>query len=88
MKRGEFDYFVSNTKLLAIKWKYKRCVNLLSNYNKPDQVTSVKRKNKDGTSADVACPLLLVHYNKHMNSVDKFDQNKSTYEINRKSHKW
>lgn len=88
MKQGEFDYSVSNKGLLAIKWKDKRCVNLLSNYHRPDDTSSVKRKNKDGHVDDVPCPKLLIDYNKYMNGVDKFDQNKGTYEINRKSRKW
>lgn len=88
MKRGQFDFSVSDKGLLAVKWKDKRSVHLLSNYHKPNDVSYVKRKNRDGSSEDIPCPQVLIDYNRYMNSVDKFDQNKSTYEIDRKSHKW
>lgn len=88
MKRGEFDFYTSNNGMLALKWKDKRAVSLLSNYHDSHETSTVKRKNKDGTVEDVLCPQLLIDYNKFMNGVDKFDQIKSTYEVDRKSHKW
>ncbi|KAL4147919.1 hypothetical protein QTP88_002246 [Uroleucon formosanum] len=36
----------------------------------------------------VRCPIVLQDYNSNMNCVDKFDQNKKTYQIDRKSQKW
>lgn len=88
MKRGEYEHFVSNTGLLAVKWMDKRSVHLLSNFHRSDTVSTVKRKNKDGTVEEIPCPEILIDYNRFMNAVDKFDQLKSVYEINRKSHKW
>lgn len=88
MKRGEFDSYTSNNGLLALKWKDKRAVCLLSNYHDSRDKSTVKRKNRDGTVEDVPCPQLLIEYNKYMNGVDKFDQLKSTYGVDRKSHKW
>jgi len=36
----------------------------------------------------VPCPKVLSEYNKHMNCVDKFDQNKKSCQIDRNAHKW
>lgn len=88
LKRGDFDFSVSNNGLLAVKWMDKKAVNLLSNYHNPADVCTVNRRNPAGVVTQIPCPQLLTDYNKHMNGVDKFDQNKHTYEINRKSHKW
>ncbi|KAJ8940218.1 hypothetical protein NQ314_010780 [Rhamnusium bicolor] len=59
LKRGEYEWFTSNTGLVAVKWCDKRSVHLLSNYHNPALTTEVKRKQKDGTSMQVPCPLLL-----------------------------
>lgn len=88
LQRGDFDFSVSNGGLTAIKWKDKRSVYLLSNYHDPKVTSQVKRKKRDGTSESVPCPQVLIDYNKHMNAVDKFDQNKGSYEVDRKSRKW
>lgn len=88
LKRGEFDWYTSNTGLAAVKWRDRRSVHLLSNYHDPSSSTEVKRKEKDGTHIQVPCPIMLRDYNKNMNFVDKFDQLRSCYGIDRKSHKW
>lgn len=88
LKRGEYDWYVSNSGLAAVKWRDKRSVHLLSNYHDPSSSTEVKRKEKDGTHVQVPCPVMLTDYNKNMNFVDKFDQMRSCYGIDRKSHKW
>jgi hypothetical protein len=33
----------------------------------------------------MSCPIVLSEYNKHMNCVDKFDQNKKSCQIDRKA---
>lgn len=88
LKQGDFDYYTSDSGIYVVKCKDKRCVHLISNYHNPNSVTSVKRKDKTGKKEDVPCPTILVDYNAHMNSVDKLDQMKSTYELDRKSRKW
>lgn len=87
LKRGESDWATSDTGLSVVKWKDKRSVHVLSNFHDPTQVVDVKRKEKDGSISMVPCPKMVVDYNMDMNCVDKFDQMKSTYEIDRKSHK-
>jgi hypothetical protein len=71
-----------------VKWKNKRSVHLLSNFHDPKEVETAERKNKDGSTSYVPCPIALKEYNKNMNCVDKFDQNKKTCQIDRKSKKW
>nr|CAH7727890.1 unnamed protein product [Callosobruchus chinensis] len=88
MVQGQFDFRVSNDGITYIKWKDKRVVHLLSNYSNPKSNTTVNRKQKDGTTIPIPCPLALVDYNKNMNFVDRFDQMKSCYELDRKSKKW
>ncbi|KAJ8910639.1 hypothetical protein NQ315_012507 [Exocentrus adspersus] len=88
LKQGEYDYNVSNDGISMVKWKDKRTVHLLSNFHDPQSIGEVKRKDKDGSSKQIPCPSVLIDYNKNMNCVDRFDQLKSTYEIDRKSKKW
>ncbi|KAB0804596.1 hypothetical protein PPYR_01566 [Photinus pyralis] len=88
LKRGDYDYFVNNKGIATTKWKDKRAVFLISNFHNPQDTTTVKRKARNGSIEDVPCPIMLTDYNAHMNAVDKFDQKKSSYEIDRKSRKW
>lgn len=87
-KKGDIDSYGSNTGLAAWKWKDNRCIHLASNYHDPSEITFVNRKDKQGNVSQVPCPSVLKEYNTYMNSVDKFDQIKAVYEINRKSKKW
>nr|XP_023022544.1 piggyBac transposable element-derived protein 4-like [Leptinotarsa decemlineata] len=88
LKQGDFDHYTSNNGIYTVKWKDKRCVHLISNYHQSNEVTKVNRKTKTGVIQEVPCPAILSDYNAHMNSVDKLDQLKSCYEIDRKSKKW
>lgn len=88
MKRGDFDWRMSDHKILYVKWKDNRSVYFLSNMHDPHDVDIAKRKEKDGSLTDIPCPKLLKDYNAHMNFVDKFDQLKGNYNIDRRSNKW
>lgn len=89
MKMGDIDWSMSDQHMISIvKWKDKRGVTLLSNFHNPISGTEVKRKSKDGTASTIPCPNVLKDYNMNMNCVDKFDQNKKMYQIDRKSRKW
>ncbi|KAJ8930303.1 hypothetical protein NQ314_016922 [Rhamnusium bicolor] len=79
---AEQDYKISNDGISIVKWKDKRTVHLLSNFHDPQSTAEVKRK--DGSSKQIPCPNALIEYNQNMNCVDRFDQLKSTYEIDRK----
>lgn len=63
-------------------------VTFLSTLHNPNVITSVKRKNKDGTSSDVTCPEVVKVYNNIMGGVDRFDQFRERYAIGRRSVKW
>ncbi|XP_022168644.1 piggyBac transposable element-derived protein 4-like [Myzus persicae] len=90
MKLGDYDWQITadQDNISIVKWKEKRIVSLLSNFHDPQNVTQVQRKSKDGSATMVKCPKVLQDYNNNMNCVDKFDQNKKSYQIDRKSHKW
>lgn len=83
MERGDTDWSVSDDSLCCLKWKDKRIVYLLTNFHDPCIEVEVNRKNKDGTVSKVSCPAALQDYNQHMNFVDKFDQRKGQYEIDK-----
>lgn len=87
LSRGYCDWWCKG-ELCAIKWKDKRCVYLLSNFHNPESIITVKRRERDGSTSEITCPVAVADYNSNMNCVDKFDQMKAAYEIDRKSRKW
>lgn len=88
MKRGDIDWRVSTDGLAALKWMDRRTVLFLGNYHDPSIMEVVSRKQKNGNTEEIPCPVMVKHYNKHMGYVDRFDMLKSIYEIDRKAHKW
>ncbi|GFQ96374.1 piggyBac transposable element-derived protein 4 [Trichonephila clavata] len=88
VKRGDFDWSVSNEDIACIKWKDKRIVHILTTLDEAIKSCEVERKEKDGEKIKIACPKAIIDYNKNMGYVDHFDQLKSMYEIDRKSKKW
>lgn len=88
MKRGDFDYSVSEGNVIYYRWMDNKVVHLISTFHQPEKVSTVKRKLKDGSKVDVTCPQVLKDYNQNMNNVDVFDQLKSSYAIDRRSKKW
>ena len=61
---------------------------LSSNCNPATPLSSVSCKQKDGTSKEVPCPVVVQEYNKYMNGVDHSDQLRTVYSIARRSRKW
>lgn len=88
MERGESEYRTSITDLRWVKWKDNRTVQFLSNFHDPRCVGFVNRRQNDGTVKSINCPMMVHDYNKNMGYVDKADQLRSTYSINRKARKW
>lgn len=88
LKRGESEWRVSKDGIVYLKWKDRKGVHFLSNYSDPAEISTAKRKQKDGTLEEITCPYHVVNYNRHMGYVDKMDMLKSAYEIDRKSKKW
>jgi hypothetical protein len=87
MQRGEFMFRTKGC-VTAIKWQDNKPVTVLSTYHNPKQVTSVKRKNRNGTSSIIHCPAVVAEYNSIMGGVDRFDQRRERYAIGRRSLKW
>ena len=88
--RGFYDYR-SNGPLLACVWFDRRFVNFLSTMHRAepsDGISTVARRNEDGTSANIPCPPLLDDYVTYMRGVDRGDQMISLYNLGRRSKKW
>lgn len=87
LKRGESVSTSSADGVIAFKWQDSKAVMLLSNCH-GDDVTTVERKQKDGTRKAIPCPEAISFYNKYMGGVDMTDQYTLLYDIDRKSNKW
>ncbi|KAJ8926494.1 hypothetical protein NQ314_021139 [Rhamnusium bicolor] len=88
MKRGNTHWRITKEGILYLKWKDTKSVRFLSNFHNPDDVRTILRKQKDGSSVEFPCLQVVKDYNMHMNYVDKSDMHIATYRIDRKSRKW
>lgn len=86
LERGASDYKISNTGIGVYNWKYTKSVLLASNYHGTEQTTFI-RKNKQGVSEKIPCPLIVKDYNNYMGGVDHADQLRITYGVDRRSKK-
>ncbi|XP_033222792.1 piggyBac transposable element-derived protein 4-like [Belonocnema kinseyi] len=82
MNRGEYTYKTKGC-VAANKRINSMPVFMLTNVNNPAAVTSVNRKNKDGTKSTVPCPAAISHYNTRIGAVHRFDQFRERYAIGR-----
>ncbi|KAL4154020.1 hypothetical protein QTP88_001853 [Uroleucon formosanum] len=73
LKKGDSEGRVSTTGVSRLKWRDNRCIQLLSNFHNPDDISSCTRKNKDGSTISISCPLAVTNYNTHMGYVDYAD---------------
>lgn len=87
LNRGQYDWWCKS-ELSTIKWKGKKCFYLLSNFHNPESIISLQRRERDGSTSEITCPVAVADYNSNMNCVDKFDQMKAVYETDRKGRKW
>ncbi|XP_047103465.1 piggyBac transposable element-derived protein 4-like [Schistocerca piceifrons] len=87
LSRGEFEFAVRSC-VAAVKWQDSKPVRILSNYHNPKHVTTVLRRNKDGSRSEVFCPLAVAEHNKIMGGVDRFDQLPERYAVGSRSRKW
>ena len=89
LKRGESrSVVVEDGKVECLVWKDNTVVPLVNTITKPQDMTSVKRTNKDGSRIDVSCPENIKSYNKFMGGVNLFDSRRKTYSCSRRSKKW
>lgn len=89
-KRGFCDYrFDVNNKLLAVTWKDNNVVKIMSNHEKVEPFSKVKRYcRKEKKHVDVSQPNLISNYNKYMGGVDTLDWNVQKYRIKIRGKKW
>ena len=70
-------------------WKDKKPVYFINNSTSPWEVTTVVRKQKDGSNKTYPCPHAVDLYNKYMGDVDLADAMRRVYSCSRKSKgKW
>lgn len=86
MKRGDCDFRCSDD-LSAVVWCDRSPLYFLSTFDEPQQMTTVKRKNKDGTVVQVQCPLVVANYTKYMGGCDLNDQLTKLYK-SRRHYRW
>ncbi|XP_069995878.1 piggyBac transposable element-derived protein 2-like [Penaeus vannamei] len=87
LKRGDFDFRSTPSGITAYKWTDSKAVHLISNYH-GIEISTVRRKEKDGTKVVVTCPQVVKDYNDYMGGVDKHDMLRQLYGVNRKGKKW
>ena len=70
-------------------WQDKKPVFFINTVINPRTVTSVRRKQKDGSTINYSCPEAVSLYNKYMGGVDLADAKRRVYTCTCKSkHKW
>ena len=85
MKTGQHDWLTCDT-ISATKWMDNRSVILLSNYHNPSVVQETNRRAKGSKEkVKVSCPAVIHEYNTYMGGVDRCDQTKVSYEVDRRS---
>ncbi|XP_037047253.1 piggyBac transposable element-derived protein 4-like [Bradysia coprophila] len=87
LKKGESVAKSTADGIIGFKWQDTKDVLVMSNCH-DDTITTVDRKQKDGTKKAVTCPEAISFYNKYMGGVDMTDQYTVLYDIDRKSKKW
>lgn len=73
LKKGESASQATADGVIGFKWQDTKEVLLMSNCH-DDNITSVERKQNDGTKKTVSCPEAISFYNKYMGGVDMTDQ--------------
>lgn len=79
---------VQQGKVIAAAWLDRKVVTVMGSNSDPTEVGTVQRRQRDGTRQQIACPDLLVKYNRHMGGVDRGDQMRGYYRYKLKSRKF
>lgn len=87
MKRGEY-YTATSDSVVATVWRDTKVVSFVCNVHSSHGTSTVQRKNRDGTVVQINSPPCVQDYNVNMGAVDKSDQLRQSYAIDRKSRKW
>ena len=85
-KRGE-STFRQCGNIVATAWKDNKVVNVVSTLVSPDDITTVNRRQKDGTRVLFMCPRCVQLYNEHMAGIDEGDQLSGYYHVHLKCTK-
>lgn len=73
MNGKDCDKWFCNTGIGFFKWKDSKVVTIASNY-RGSEMTSIMRKNKDGTKSSVTCTSAVADYNAVMAGDDLADR--------------
>ncbi|XP_044761190.1 piggyBac transposable element-derived protein 1-like [Coccinella septempunctata] len=87
LEKSQYVFKCTPKGLLYVKWRDTKDVCVLSNCHSND-VTTVKKTQKDGKKVTVQCPAMIAFYREIMGGVDLADQMSGLYELDRKSTKW
>lgn len=63
MKQDDIDWKMTHDCISMYKWRDKRSVHLLSNYQNPAIINYVSRKQESGQIIDVTCPQAVLDNN-------------------------
>ena len=85
IKKHEVAAYRKHDKMLALAWKDKRNVVMISTWH--NSMQNMRRKVKNNVE-QFRKPVVICDYNKHMGWVDVSDQYISSYSFIRKSKKW
>jgi len=87
LKRGE-SRKMQHEDVTAVAWQHKGVVLLLSTNSDPQTDGLVTRKaGKGNKEIEIACPLAVINYTKHMGGVEVSDQKHEYYGVCRSSKK-
>ena len=86
--RGDYQCVIVDGSVEAVAWKDKKDVHFLNTFYAFKHETHVKRKQIDGSSKEVKCPVCVKGYNVFMGGVDLCDQFRKVLSCSRKSNKW
>ncbi len=73
LNRGDFKT-LQNGNVTVTTWMDRRLVRAMSTAHDPTKVTTVQRRQRDGTRCPIACPDMIKQYNMQKGGVDHGDQ--------------
>ena len=87
LERGESRVRQRGNLVVTI-WRDTKLVYVMSTNSSPSASTTVKRRAKDGSVADISCPENINLYNRFMGGVDMADQLRGYYHVRMKCRKF
>ena len=88
LKRGESSSIVLDSNIECLVWCDKKDVYFINSICDPEDMSEVKRRNKDGSQSLISCPGAVKIYNAFMGGVDLADFKRKTYSCSRRAGKW